>query len=243
VSLAQMLFQDGFRDTSRTVRRMFSDLYVLYWSFWWTFGFVSTQIFVNYNATQVYNLDANASFGFYNAGLEAVWMLSALLPSIFKVTLLRDNTALVIILLSLIEGICLLSTVGCRSLALLVILHCVILIIAGALQVTATAVIAIQIEEPRYAAITSLVTFGALSITTIALEVGSVQHWATSTYFYFITVLESFIVAAFTLIFLGNSLHLFYHRHCKEGTINVHIELENKDKYNTFQLLAESDTN
>jgi len=213
ISLPQMLYQDGVKATAKIVGRMFSDTYVLYWSFQWLLGYASLQVFLNYGDTQVYDINPDAHYGFYWVVLEALWMLGALLPNMFNVTFLRDNSPLVICLLCLIEGIsCLLST-ACRSVVSLILLHCIILTIASALQVTATAVIATQIAEPRYAAITSMLTFGALALTTIALQIGAAQDWKTSTYFYFIASLQAIIAAVFVTIFLGEFVRRVHHRH------------------------------
>merc|ERR1719285_851568 len=217
ISLPQMLYQDGVKATSKIVGRMFSDTYVLYWSFQWLLGYATMQVFLNYSDTQVYDINPDAHYGFYWVVLEALWMLGSLLPNIFNVTFLRDNSPLFICLLCLIEGLSCLLSIGCRSVITLVLLHCIILTVASALQVTATAVIAIQIAEPRYAAITSMLTFGALALTTVALQIGAAQYWKTSTYFYFIAILQAILAAVFAMIFLGEFLRRVYHR-------NEHLE-------------------
>lgn len=212
VSLAQMMIKDGFKATRKSVARMFIDTHVLFWSYWWILGYASLQVYVSYGATQVYDLDANVEYGFYEVGIYASFMLGALLPNIIKVNLLRDFTPLGIVILSSIEGICFFLSIECRSLVTLVTLHCIVVLVGTSLQVTATAVIALQIEEPRYAAITSLLTLGALIVNTVALEIASEKDWRTSDYFYFITVLQALLVVPFTMIIICQFITPFYHR-------------------------------
>jgi len=208
-NIFQFIQDHSFKDSLSEMSSLYNSFHVRIWTLWWIFSYSSSNIISNYYQNQFYAIDPNGKFGYVEAFMEFTFCVMAFLPSICS---FENHQVSFLICSSIISAFLYVASVLFQSSIYFSYLFNTLALGIYHFQYSlAYAVIAKNLESPRYNFIFPFNSFLGLGLSTILQQILGHIGVTTDTYYIAGSILHCISAITIGLFWFRSKLSTQHH--------------------------------